>query len=71
MEHGSYRRLGAEFEPSGRFGAMDLDRLSIATCDGLDHVVDFRNDSSHEPARSWTYEYAASDALDLALADQA
>ena len=71
MEHGRHRHLGAEFEPSGSFGPMDLDRLAIAVRDGLDHLLDFGNDSPHEPARSWTDEDAASDALDLAPTDQA
>ena len=71
MEHGRGRHLGAELEPPRGFGAVDLDRLTIAARDGLDHLEDVGEDGSHEAACPRADEDAAGETLDLAPADEA
>ena len=58
-------------EPPRGFGAVDLDRLAVAACDDLDHLVDVGGDGADEPAGPRTNEDAAGETLDCALADQA
>ena len=71
MEHGRGRHLRAEPEPSGGFGAVDLDRLAIAARHGLDQLVDVGKDGADKPTGPRANENAVGETLDLALCDKA
>ena len=71
MEHGRRRHLGAELEPAGGLGTVDLNRLAIVAGDGLDHFQDVGKGGADEPACPWADKDTSGETLDFALAYEA
>ena len=68
MEHRHSGHLSAETEATRRLGTADLDRLTVASRYGLNHLVEVGEDGSDEPAGPRANEDALGGTLDLALA---